>query len=465
MRSIKLTAALAAAALLALLCAAASALPRHTRVPGALPRKHVHGCRLSLELKQRVITVGETATTAGQLMCNAGEVSGQTVTIYERTALSPSFSVATTGTTEKSGAYSMPISGVTSDSEFYALAGEVRSGFRRERVLAEVKLAGPPEGVQPTTLRTGRVNEVTFTGTVSPADEHALVVLQRQDVARGEEWHHIGSPALVGKEGHFEIKHIFRVAGPANIRVLVRAPRLNVASPSNTLVYEIEQRQNPSLTINTSADPISYGQSATISGDVGTSGEKVPAGTPVQLFARAAHQRGYAQVSETKTENTEGAYSFPSQSPTEGTLYEARAAGKVSAPLFEGVKYVLTASLSPGSTVEAGTALTFSGTVKPGVIGHRVYLERENAAHTAFHVIATGEVIPPAPPAKPEYTFAIEYRFYALGTTKVRVKIPGDPQNGSTVSETFTIQVNAAPASRLVSAPPENPTLPSEGQI
>lgn len=466
MRPHKPTAAMAVAASLALLCATAAAAPRHARhtdLP-AQPRPHAHGCRLSLEFKQRVITVGEPADAAGQLRCSTGELGGQTVTIYGHSALSSAFTVAATGTTEKSGAYSIPISGVTYNSEFYAVVGEVRSNVKKERVLAEVKLVGPPEGVELTTLRTGRAHEVTFTGTVNPADEHALVVLQRQNVAKGEEWKRIGV-GLVGKEGHFEIKHIFRVPGPANIRVVVHAPLLNVPSPSNTLYYEIEQAQNPSLTINASADPISYGQSVTISGKVGASGEKEPIGTPVKLFARPPHHTGYTQVAETKTETAEGAYTLPSQAPVEGTLYQARAAGKASAVLYEGVKYVLTASVSPGTTVEAGKPLTFSGTVLPGVAGHRVYLERENGAHTGFHVIATGEVVAPEPPKTTAFTFSIEYRFYVLGITKVRIRIPGDPQNGSTASETFTIQVNPAPASALVSAPPENPTLPSEGQI
>jgi hypothetical protein len=424
----------------------------------------VHGCRLTLEFKQRVITIGEPASAVGALCPGASEPPGkQTVTLYARTALSSTFTVAATGTTEEDGAYSIAVSSLTNNTEFYAVADSVRSPRRVERVMAEVKLSGPAEGVQPTTLKTGRPNVVTFTGSVSPAtDEHAIVVLQRQDAAKGEEWHRIGKPALVGKEGRFEIQHVFHVAGPANIRVLVRAPHLNVASPSNTLFYEIEQEQNPSLKIFTSADPISDGQALTISGNVGAAGEKVPAGTPVKLFARPAHEPGFTQISETKTENAEGGYNFPSQSPQESTFYRTEALGKHSAPLFEGVKYVLTTSISPGTTVEQGKPLSFSGTVKPGVEKHPIYLERENAAHTAFHVIERGEESTPVGGVS---TYSIDYSFFALGTTKVRIKVPGDPQNGSTVSETFTIQVNPAPASALVSAPPVNPKLPSEGEV
>jgi hypothetical protein len=468
MRSIKLTAGVAAVASLALFCAAASAAPGHRRphLPAEAPPTHVHGCRLSFEFKQRVIAVGESAAAAGALTCAGEPEPGvQTVTLYGRSLTSPAWAVVTTGSTEKNGSYSIPVSGLTHNTEFYAVSHNVRSPRRAERVLAEVKVSGPTEGVQPTTLKTGHPNEVTFTGSVSPEDENSLVVLQRQDSAKGEEWHRIGKPALVGKGGAFTIKHVFEVPGPANIRVVLHAPGLNVASPSNTLSYEIEQRQNPSLVINTSADPISAGQTFTISGKVGTSGEKVPMGTPVKLFARAAHHFGFSQVTETKTSDEAGDYTFASQAPMEGTFYKAEALGKHSAQLYEGVKYVLTASISPGTTLEEGKPVTFSGTVKPGVAGHKVYLERENAAHTAFHVIETGEVVAPEPPTKPEFTFKIEYRFYVTGTTKVRIKVPGDPQNGSTVSETFTLQVNPASASTLVGSPPLNPKLPSEGQI
>jgi hypothetical protein len=463
MRSIKLTAAGAAAASLALFCAgAASAAFGHEHHVG-LPHTHAHGCRLSLELKQRFITVGEPASTAGTLSCPPGEPGAQPITIYARTASSPTITVAATGTTEKNGSYAIPVANVVHNTELYAVADGVRSIRRVEKVLAEVKLEGPPEGVQPTTLRTGRPNETEFKGTVSPEDEGAVVILQRQNIARGEEWHRIGERGHVGGGGHFVIKHTFHIAGPANIRVLIRDPGHNVATPSNMLFYEIEQKQNPSLEIKTSADPISDGQSVTISGKVGGAGEKIAVGTPVKLLARAAHTMGYSQVAETKTENEAGDYTFASQSPVEGTFYKAEALDKSSAPLYEGVKYVLKTNVTP-TTIEAGKTVTFSGTVKPGVEKHRVYLERENGAHTAFHVIETTEEGKPTEPGD-ESAYSITYRFFALGTTKVRIKVPGDPQNGSTVSETFTIQVNPASASSLVSSPTQNPTLPSEGQI
>ncbi len=462
MRSISLTVAFIAAAVsLTLTGAAASAAPRHARVPGGLPG-HAHGCHLSLELKLQVITAGEPADAVGQLFCAGGAATGpQTVTIYGRSAIAPSFTVAATGTTEEHGAYAVPITNVENDTQFYAVADGLQSATRVERVLASVKLTGAPEGVLYTIPPHPGHRRVPakFTGEVSPADMGATVILQRQNALKGDEWHRIGLPGVVDEEGKFTIEHNFVVPGPANIRVIVRDPRVNVTSPSNILTYEITQAQNPKLTIESLADPISYLQSTTIHG----SAETLVAGTPLKLMARTIHTIGFTPVGETRVEPG-GKYTFASVTPLASTFYKVLGGDESSAVLYEGVKYLLT-TVPPATTIEEGKPLVFSGTVKPGIAGHKIYLERENAAHTGYHVIATGEVIAPEPPAKPEFTYSIEYRFYLSGTINVRVKIPGDQENGTTVSEPFTIQVNAAPASAVVSAPGDNPTLPSDGQI
>ena len=123
---------------------------------------------------------------------------------------------------------------------------------------AQVELKGPAENVQlQAGLRTGRRNRVTFTGTVSPADIGAQVILQRQDALTGNEWHRIGSGLVATGPsptvGSFSITHRFLVPGDANIRVLLRSQRRNASTPSNFLTYEISQAQNASLTIKSSA--------------------------------------------------------------------------------------------------------------------------------------------------------------------------------------------------------------------
>jgi hypothetical protein len=456
MRSIKLTVALAAAAAsLTLASAAASARGFHEH----RGRGHGSGCHVTLDVAPRLVTSGETALAFGRLTC-AGEAEdvNQTVTLYQSSASSPGYSVAGTASTEEHGFYKITTSALTSNSIFYATAGPAGPGGpaqsprRLVKVAAQVTLAGPPEGVVPTALRTGRHNTVTFTGTVDPtSDAGALVVLQRQNAIRGNEWHRIGYGQVNG-EGKFSIAHTFVVAGDANIRVLVRSSRHNIPSPSNVLGYEIVQAQNPQLTIESSANPISYGQSLAISGTVAGAA----ANTPVQLLARSAETGGFAPIAEAKT-NASGEYTFPAQMPLVSTYYGVQGAGKRSAVLYEGVKFVLTAGVNE-TTVQSGQSLTFSGTLTPAESGHVVYLERGNALGTGgFHVVQEGTVT--------GSTYTIVHTFYDVGTSVMRIKIPGGPLNGTTVSAPFTITVNPAPAASLTPEAPGNSTLPPEGQL
>jgi len=460
MRSIKLTTVVAAASmLLALAPAAASAGHRHA---GHRPsRRSAAGCRVTLQVAPRLMYAGGTVTASGRLSClGSGPVEGQTVTLYQGSVVTPGYSVVGTATTEKTGAYKIEgPTPLTANSRFYAVADGAQSAYRSVKVAAQVELKGPAENVQlQAGLRTGRRNRVTFTGTVSPADIGALVILQRQDALTGNEWHRIGSGVVTAGTnpavGSFSITHRFLVPGDANIRVLLRSPLRNAPTPSNFLTYEISQAQNASLTIDSSADPITFGQPVTISG--------VAAGAPnglVTLLARTAHQGGFGPVAEAKTNGT-GGYEFPAQSPVENTFYEVKDSnGRTSAVLYEAVRNVITATVSPGLSVEVGQTLKFSGNVTPERVGHVIYLERENALGTAFHVEQVSTI-------QPGSVFVIEHTVYEAGTSVFRVRIPGDPQNGGGVSQTFTIQITpASSASALTPEAPGNTTLPPEGQV
>jgi hypothetical protein len=446
MRSIKLTVVLVAAATSLTLSAAASARGPHEPRTG----RNSGNCHVKLNVAPRLITAGESALAFGQLSCSAeAEEANQTVTLYERSA-SSGYNVAGTTTTDPHGFYQLTATYLTANSLLYVTAGTAQSGKRNVKVAAQVTLSGPPEGVVPNTLRTGHHNMVTFTGTVSPEDEGALVILQRQNAIRGNEWHRIGRGTPVGKGGTFTITHTFRYAGDANIRVVVRGGD-NIPSASNVLGYEIVQAQNPQLTIESSANPISYGQSTTIKGAV--AGEP---NMPVQLLARTAQQSSFTLLAEAKTDAT-GAYTFAPQTPLDSTFYRVQGAGRKSAVLYEGVKFVLSASVSTTS-IESGQPVTFSGAVTPGEVGHVVYVERENAAGTGYHVIQVGEV-------SSNSTFTIAHAFYNVGTSVVRIKIPGGPLNGTTDSTPFTITVAPASASALTPEAPGNSTQPPEGQL
>jgi len=333
-------------------------------------------------------------------------------------------------------------------------AAGAKSPTRTVRVQAQVILSGPADGADLLTagLRTGRRNRVAFSGKVTPEDVGAVVVLQRQNALTGNEWHRIQF-GKVEAGGNFSIIHAFVVPGDANIRVLIRSEHRNVPSPSNELNYEISQAENPQLTITSSANPIFFGQSTVISGKL----EGAP-NTPVTLLAHTVHQHGFAPVAQVKT-NGSGEYAFPAQSPVDSTFYEVQGAGRSSAVLYEGVRDVLTATVSPAtSSIQAGQTLTFSGTVSPDHTGHLIFLQRQNPSGTGFNVVEATTVASGS-------VYSIPYTDFNLGTNVFRVRVPGDPQNGAAVSQLFTIQVTPPTAAALTPEPPGNSTQPPEGQF
>ena len=445
MRSIKLTSVLICAAMLLAVAPVGASARKHPSRNGR--------CNVNINLAPRVISAGDSVVVFGRLRCHGHPapslIAGATVQLLEHSFGTPGFGVVQTTSTDARGFYEFTVSQVSTNSVFFVRSRGAASGRRAVRVADQVTLSGPPEGTQ---LLTGAANKVTFTGTVTPADVGARVVLQRQNAATGgDDWHRIDR-GQVTAGGVFSITHTFLVPGDANIRVLVRSQGRNIPSPSNVLSYEISQAQNPALTIQASADPISYGQSVTISGMVlpGAKGAKVP----VTLLARTARQRGFAPVAEVSTD-AGGNYAFPAQSPIDSTFYKVKAAGKSSAVLYEGVKDVLTAQVS-ATTVQAGQSLTFSGTVAPDHTGHVIYLERQNATGGDFHVVQVAHV-------RVGSAYSIVHRVYEPGVKVFRVKIPGGPENEGAASTPFTITVTPAPAPALLPEAPANSTLPSEG--
>jgi hypothetical protein len=441
-------ACLAAGLLLAL--APTAALAHWHRGHGHL-RGHHYGyyshCRINIEsIAPRLITAGESAEISGRLACTRQSSGGQTVELYARPAGSQGFTPVQSTTTEASGAYKFSTAAEQVNTWFFVRAVGARSATQRLLVAAAVTLTGPPEGTQ---IETGAPE--TFSGTVTPADVGARVILQRENAVIGDQWHRI-DVGHVEAGGAYSIIHRFRVPGDASLRVLVRSDGVNVPSASNVLEDEISQTQNPQLTIQTTQDPITYGQSVTISGTVAGA----PEGQPVTLYGRTKLQQGFAPITEGKT-GSAGIYSFANQAPVNSTLYQVRSGRDRSAVLDESVHSVLTTEVS-STTVQAGQPVTFSGTVSPDDTGHVIYLEAQNAAGTAFHVIQVARVLPGS-------TYSIVHQFYVPKTHVVRVDVPGSPGNGGVASQPISITVNPVSAAALTPEAPGNTTQPSEGQI
>jgi hypothetical protein len=440
MRSRKVIPAITAVISL-LVLAPSSALAHRHRSPNGR-------CAINLNIAPHEIVAGDQVIVFGALRCSdPANDANQEVKLFHHLAGLPGFEFVQSTTTDANGFYEFsPADGVVeTNRSWYVRSHGARSATKRIRVAAQTTLSGPTEGQ----LLTGFANRVTFTGTVSPADVGAHVILQRQNSTTGNEWHHIDS-GVVDAAGNFTIVHTFVVPGDANIRVLVRSQGRNIPSVSNELDYTVSQTQNAELTIQASTDPIAFGEAVTISGKVASGPNQ-----PVTLLARSRRQHGFARVAQVST-NAEGVYSFPAQSLVNSTFYRVMSAHISSAVLFEGVKDVLTAQVS-SPTVQAGQSVTFSGTVSPDHTGHAIYLEREDAHGSGFHVIQVAFVGAGS-------SYSIVHRLYDPGTKVLRVHIPGGPENQGATSQPFSIQVTPTLASTLMPEAPENSTPPSEGQ-
>jgi hypothetical protein len=408
------------------------------------------GCRVTVHGPAQ-ITAGESATVFGQLICRHHvSTEGKTVRLFRHVRDVPGFTLVQSTTTGAGGAYQFQLTGpvVENNGVWHVRSHGAESVNRSIRVAPQVTLEGPPEGTQ---ILTGVANKVTFTGKVTPADIGAKVILQRQNALTGNEWHRIDL-GVVEAGGGYSIPHTFIVPGDANLRVLVLSQGRNIPATSSPLTYEISQAQNKELTIEATPDPILYGQSAIISGALAGA----TSSQPVTLLARTVHQHGFAPIAQVNT-NGSGAYAFPAQMPVNSTYYKVQSDGKSSTVLFEGVRYVLTAEASPTSVME-GQIVTFSGKVAPTPArpGHVIYLQRENASGTGFHVVRVSTVTP-------EATFSIPYQVFSVGMDVFRVYIPGGPDNGGAASPLFTINVSPAPAVSLTPEAPGNTSTPTEG--
>ncbi|HEY3970167.1 MAG TPA: hypothetical protein VGL79_02105 [Solirubrobacteraceae bacterium] len=436
---------------------------------GAFAHKHPSPsgrCIVSMQVAPRQIVAGDPLVIFGRLRCfNRASAAGQQVVLYHHLSGLPGFTPVQSATTDAHGFYEFGRADgvVETNRSFFVRSHGARSATKKIRVAAQVTLSGSAEGA----LLTGYPNRVTFTGAVSPADVGARVILQRQNALTGNQWRRIDS-GFVESTGDFTIVHTFVVPGDANLRVLVRSQGRNVTSESNILADTVSQAQNPELTIQASADPISSGESVTIGGKLSPGLSR-----SLTLMAHTARQPGFTPVAQTIS-NPSGEYSFPAQAPANSTFYRVDAGQGLnrcpmgvacpalalkpvsSAVLYEGVKDVLTAQASP-TTVQAGQSVTFSGTVSPDQTGHVIYLERQNAHGPGFHVVQVSFV-------GPSSVYSIVHRFYDAGTKLLRVYIPGGPDNQGAASPSFTIQVNLAPVATLTPEAPENTTVPPEGQ-
>jgi hypothetical protein len=382
----------------------------------AAPARHI-----TINAQPNPIVSGDPVVIFGQL--TGAKASDALIKLFHRVAGAPGFTLVSTTHASSTGAYEFSRADgvVTTNRSWYARANGITSQIVRERVQALVTLSGPADG---STLLTGPAHPYTFSGTVSPAKVGGVVELQRQEATGGGSWHTIQT-TRVRAGGAYTLVHHFSVPGDASIRTVVTADARNAASASSPLDYQIEQAENPALTITAATNPLPVGSTETISGTL-----QAGAGQLITLLA-STDNKGYVQVASA-TGDASGNYTF-AQAPINSTFYKVAGGGRSSAVLFVGVKDGLTGAVS-ATSVTAGGSVTFTGSVTPNKTGHVIYLQRQNASGSGFHTIVVATV-------GANSTYSISRTLYDAGTKVLRVLIPGGPDNQGAATAPVTITV------------------------
>jgi hypothetical protein len=390
-------------------------------------------CELSIETATPTVPAGESVTLTGKLLCpQAVDAAEEPITIFQRERAHgvSGFSQVAGDNDEADGSYSITVADVDANSIFYASSPAARSKQTVIKVTPEVSLKGPSELALSTRgdhLGGGRHDRFTFTGNAGAIAAGARLELQDEYATSGEQWHTIAF-ARVGEEGGFSVAHSFKTAGEMSVRVLVRPKGPYVAGVSESLSYEVAQAQNPKLTIQSSAEPVAAEASVTITGVAAGDAEQ-----PVALLARTPGHP-FTALAKATTDST-GNYSF-TVAPLQSTTYLVATASETSAELFEGVRYTLTAAPAP-QTIQAGSQMSFSGTILGAHEGQVVYLQRQSASGVGFHVVGEGKV-------GADSTSSIPAAFFGDTTAVLRIKVPGDAESVGTTSQPFTLGLSSA---------------------
>jgi len=434
MKSRYLSAAALVAAFAVAAIAPAGAAAHVRRVPVARA--------LTIHAQPNPIVTGDPVVIFGRLF--GRNHADRLLVLYFHGAGSPiGFMPVQTTRTDSTGAYEFSRADgfVDTNRSWYVASAGAVSRVVNERVasLVTITATGPGGVAEPSgsVLQTGRGYSYTFSGTVDPAGQ-TVALLQRQSASAGaDHWTTIGS-GPVNAAGTYSIAHTFVVpsssGGDANVRVFIRRDVRNIGSASESLSYEIEQTQNPKLTITPTSYSIPEGSGDTIRSGAGGA----------YTFPVSPVNNTYYQVRSGAISSVVGSSGASGVSGSSGASGASGPADIYSAVAFVGVRDVLTVTTTP-TTINQGQTVTFSGAVTPNETGHSIYLERENAAGTAWYVLAAGKV-------GPNSTYSLGWAFYEIGTQQVRVAITGGPLNEGAVTAPIAVTVDAIPAAALVPA-------------
>jgi hypothetical protein len=395
----------------------------------AAPHRN-HG--LTINATPNPIVTGDPVLIYGQL--NLPVHGGQTIRLFHRVNPRGFFTLVGRTTTDSNGFYEFNrADGVVTTNRSWFVRGPDSTHSRtvHERVAATLTLAASS-----TTAVTRQ--PITFTGQIAPAVVHAgeRVFLQQQNGDSSDNWHTVAT-ARIDVNSNYSITHAFRQPGDRELRVAFRGDVRNIRAVSDAVSVSIQQRQNPTFTINSSSPTIDAGQSVTISGNLfipGSTTVPLP-GTAVTLWGHIAGARYVALA--TTTTGTDGSFSF-TQMPAHNEVYQVRTTlapprRRLTAQLYEGVRDVVTITAS-ATTATVGQTVTFQGSVTPDKAGHVIYLEKLGP-NGHFNIVEVRRVTPAS-------TYSFSWTFGNDGVKTFRVRIPGGDFNVGGVSPSVAITVS-----------------------
>ena len=410
------------AALATMLCTfAAAAAPE---VAGASPA-HNHG--LTIAATPDFIIAGEGVLIYGQL--NGADNADQRIVLYHRVGSQAKFRVDATTTTNAAGFYEFTRADgvVVSDRSWFVRGPDAtHSRTISEKVAALVSLTA-------STASTETGQAVAFSGQVTPSYPGKRLELQVQGAEGGDGWTTVAT-TLTDASSSFDLSHSWGGPGDLTLRAAFPGDPLNREGVSDSLTLLVTQKENPSFTIASSEPVISAGGQVTISGVLYQPHATTPEpSTQVTLFGKRAGD-AFEAVATTVT-GPDGSYSF-TQSPISNEVYKVSTTlppHRTSSNLNEGVQDALTIGASATVVAFGGTA-TLSGGVTPQHAGHVVYLQ-SLGTDGFWHNVATGVV-------QTASTYSFTYTFGETGTTQLRARLDGGPDNVGGASPVVSVTVS-----------------------
>ncbi len=380
---------------------------------------------LTLTAAPNPIIAGESVVIYGQLQ--GSDVAGQTIYLYHRVNPAARFTLVSHTTTDASGGYEFTRQvGVVMSNRSWFVRGPdgTHSATVKEQVAALVTLHAST-----TTSFTGSL--VVFNGRITPSHAFERVLLQQQTAAAGDVWRTI-AVTRTNRDSHFSVVHGFRYPGDKTLRAVFTGDRRNVAGDSDSVTLIVQQREKPAFTLTSSSPIIAEGRSVTLSGKLYKAGTTDPkAGVNVTLHAENPNGRWH--VVDSIPTASDGSYAF-TVTPTYNTTYRATTkAGRVSAPLSQGVQDVVTINQS-SDTAEVGGTVTISGNVSPAKSGHEIFLQ-QLGDDGAWHDVEASNVTSAS-------TYSFIYQFGEAGAIRLRARVFGGPWNVGAASRMVTVEVS-----------------------